>query len=170
MNNKILNTIFSLTGLSITIGVLGFLSSIVTLFIDINSQISVKWLLFVIVLSLSIIFILLKVIYDQFLEVAHAPPFETPIKYISEENILLIRKNENFLNSIIVGCYQQKDEIDRLVYLGQVYLVQEKLIQIKLTYDMGVLNEFPKSIEELKNLEIRPVLPVTVLELLTNQE
>ena len=170
MKSRILNTIFSLTGISITIGVLGFTSSIVTLFVDIDSQISIKWLLFVIVLSLCIIFILLKVIYDQFLEVVPSSPFEIPIKYIPKEKILVIRRNENFLNSIIVGCYQQKDEIDRLVYLGQVYLVQDKVIQIKLMHDMGVLEEFPKSIEELKNLKVRPVLPVTVFEQLTNKE
>ena len=148
MKKQVLSAIFSLSGISIIIGVIGFTSSVATLFVDINSNISIKWLLFFFVLAASLILILLKIIYDLIVQSTAPSTFEIPIRYIPQDNILVIRKNENFLNSIIVGCYQQKDEIDRLVYLGYVYLVQDRVIQIKLTHDM---NKLEKSLNLQKN-------------------
>lgn len=170
MKEKIIKNIFSLTGASITIGVVGFISGIVTLFIDVNSQVSIKWLLFVVLISVTFILILLKIIYDQFNETIPLPPFEHPIRYVPEEKVFVIRRNDNFLNSIIVGCYAKKDEIDRLAYLGVVHLVQEKVVQIKLRADLGVYKEIPTTQEELSNLLIRPVVPIEAIDQLNALE
>lgn len=170
MKEKIIKNIFSLTGASITIGAVGFISGIVTLFIDVNSQISIKWLLFVVLISVTFILILLKIIYDQFNETIPLPPFEHPIRYVPEEKVFVIRRNDNFLNSIIVGCYAKKDEIDRLAYLGVVHLVQEKVVQIKLRADLGVYKEIPTTQEELSNLLIRPVVPIEAIDQLNDLE
>lgn len=77
MNNKMLGAIFSLSGASISIGVLGFVSSAVSLFIDVNSSLSIKWFLFVILLLVSFILILLKLIYD--LSQGMVPPERTSL-------------------------------------------------------------------------------------------
>lgn len=90
MNNRILDTIFSLPGASIAIGVLGFMSGIVTIFIDVKSQISIKWLLFISLLTFSIVLILLKIIYELSRETAPPSPFEVPIRYVSDEHVFVI--------------------------------------------------------------------------------
>jgi len=105
MNEKIAKGIFSLSGASIVIGVVGFVSGFVTLFVNVNDQLSIKWLLFVLLVGISLTLILLKVIYDLSRERRPPPPYEHPIRYVSEEQVFIIRRNENFLNSIVVGCY-----------------------------------------------------------------
>ncbi len=132
MKEKIANLTFSLTALSLAVGALGFISGFVTLFIDTSLQLSIKWLLLAVWLSVTFVLVLLKVIYDQDNEKRPAPPYEVPIQYRIDTNILVIRRNDNFLNNIIVGCYIREDEVDSLACLGVVHIVQDNLIQIKL--------------------------------------
>jgi hypothetical protein len=164
MKDKILGTIFSLSGASLAIGATGFLSGIVTIFINVNEQISVKWLLFTVLTAVSIILILFKVIHDLSQESKPPSSFENPIKFLDDELIFIIKRNENFVNSIIVGCYFQQDEIDRLAYLAVVHLIQEKVIQIRVIKDFSILKEIPTTQVELKNIFIRPVVPVTAID------
>ncbi|MEE4857093.1 hypothetical protein V2K27_04730 [Pseudomonas alliivorans] len=56
--------IFSWNGTATAIAVLGFLSSIVTNFVDTTLNISIRWLILAITLSLYAIIILLKVTHD----------------------------------------------------------------------------------------------------------
>lgn len=170
MYAKIANGIFSLSGASIFIGVIGFVSGLVGLFIDVNSQLSIKWILLILLLGSSLTLILLKVIYDLSQEKKPPPAYEHPIGYVLEEQVFIIRKNENFLNSIVVGCYTQRNEVDRLAYLGFVHLVQEKVIQIKIARNYSVLDAIPSTQEELKNIVIRPVVPVTALQQFNTME
>jgi len=48
----------------VIMGVGGFLSAIVTLFIDINALVSIKWLIFVIFISLVIVALLIGLLND----------------------------------------------------------------------------------------------------------
>ena len=170
MRDKITGEIFSLSGLSIAIGTVGFMSGIIGIFFDVNAQLSVKWLFLTILIFTSLALILLKIIYDFSLEKMPPPTFESPISYIEEEQVFVIRRNENFLNNIIVGCYSQHNEIDRLAYIGVVHLVQEMVIQIKIRSDCGVLGEIPTLQGDLKNIVIRPVVPITALEQIVTAE
>lgn len=170
MNDKIISTAFSLPGVSILIGVLGFLSSLVTIFINVNEQLSVKWLLFSVLVSIVIILILLKVIFDLSQETKPPQPFEHPIRYVPEEQVFVIRRNENFPNAIVVACYVQQDEIDRLAYLGVVHIIQDRVIQIKIRADYGILTSMPTTNDQLKNIVVRPVVPVTALQQFSNLE
>ena len=166
MKDRVVSGIFSFTGASVVIGAAGFLSALVTMFIDVTASVSVKWLLFVILVSMSLMMILLKIIYDVTCETKPPPPFEHPFRYIAEDNIFVIRRNDNFLNNIIVGCYLQREEVDKLAFLGVVHLVQDKVIQIKVHTNLGVLTSVPTSVDELKMIIVRPVVPVTALEAL----
>ncbi|MDD2467922.1 MAG: hypothetical protein PHI97_28420 [Desulfobulbus sp.] len=170
MKEKIFQNIFSLSGSAIAIGVVGGMSGFVTLFVDVNTQLSIKWLLLTMLISISLTIILLKMIYDLSTETKPPAPFENPIRYVKEEEVFVIRRNENFLNNIIVGCYAQINEIDRLAYIGVVHLVQDKVIQIKIKADMGALNKIPMLTEELNNITIRPVVPITAIEQFRNLE
>lgn len=170
MTNRILRAVFSVSGASIAIGVLGFMAGIVTIFVDVNSSLSIKWILLTFLVLSSLIVILLKLVYDLSQEATPSPPFETPIRYVSDVNVFVIKRNEYFLNNIVVGCYVHKDDIDRLAYLGVVHLVQDKVIQIKVMTDLNVLEAIPTSPDDLKSIVVRPVVPVTALQQMPNWE
>jgi len=170
MVNEIKERFFSFSGASISVGVVGFLSGIVTIFINVNADISVKWLLLSILLSLIMVIVLLKTIYDLSNKEIRQNFYENPIKYIEDEGVFIIRRNDNFLNNILVGCYATRDEVDRLAYIGFVHLVQEKVVQIKIRNDYGVLPNIPTTTEDLKNIVIRPVVPISALSQMTVQE
>lgn len=170
MKEKIINAFFSLSGASISIGVLGFLASVVTIFIDVNSQVSTKILLLSIYVTITLSLILLKIIYDLSHEIKPPPPFEHPIRYVPDEGVFVIKRNEIFLNSIVVGCYAQIDEIERLAYIGVVHIVQDKVIQIKVLVDCKKLSDIPVTPENLKKIVIRPVMPISAISQLNNLE
>lgn len=164
MKNVITTELFSLTAASIAIGVAGFVSALVGMFIDVNAVVSTKWLVFIVWIATTVLVVLLKIIHDLLVIDKPPLPFENPIQFIQDEKIFVIRKNQNFINSIVVGCYARRDEIDRLAYLAAVHLVQDTVIQIKIIKDMGLLNSFPKFKEDFKNIEIRAVVPLDALE------
>lgn len=167
MKERIGSALFSLSGLSLTLGVLGFLSGIVQLFIDTSAQLSVKWFLLTLWIALSLLLILMKVIYDLSIEKRPPAPFEAPIKFLPDSQIFVIRRNDNFLNSIVVGCYLQQEDVDTLVCVGVVHIVQEKVIQIKVH---GPIRHLDPSVprEALSRIVIRPVVPIDALNQFTN--
>jgi hypothetical protein len=170
MKERVLAGIFSLSGLALAIAVAGFLSAIVTMFVDVAAPVPMRALLFAVFIALCLVVILLKVIHDLSLERRPDPAFEHAIKYIPEERIFVIRRNEHFLNNIVVGCYSSIDDVDRLAYVAVVHLMQEKVIQIKIHTDLGVLKEIPETAAALRYLVIRPVVPVTALQQYQNLE
>lgn len=169
MKNDILNKIFSFTSVSIIIGVVGFLSGIVQLFIDVNHQISVKWILFLMILCLSIIIILMKIIFDLS-KFQYKPAFEKPINCMINKDdrvTFLIRENEHFKYNIIIAGYAQRNQLDTILFVGYVEHIQEKMLHIHVVkwleeidlYDnLGNLKQ-----EVLSSIEIRPVIPRQVL-------
>lgn len=170
MLTDIKNNVFSLSGLSIGLGVLGGLSALVTLFVDVSSVVSIKWLLFTLLLSFSLILILLKVIFDLHLQKDVQSNYELPIRFLDKDGILVIRKNEHFVNQIIVGCYYTTDEVERLACVGVVDHIQEKVIQIRvissfLPEENGILPSI-----NINRLIIRPVVPYSALDRLGFQE
>lgn len=170
MKDRILSGIFSLSGLALMLAVAGFLSAIVTMFVDVSTVVPMRALLLAAFLSVSIIVVLLKIIHDLASTKVPPSPFEHPIKYIHDERIFVIRRNEHFLNHIVVGCYFNDDDVDRLAYLAVVHLMQEKVIQIKIHAALGVLKNIPSTQSELRTLVIRPVVPMTAIELYQNGE
>ena len=168
MKTRLTDATFSVSGLSLAVGALGFLSGLVQLFVDVSLQISVKWLLLTIWLSLTFLLVLLKAVYDLHHEKRPAPPFEVPIKYLPEQQIFVIRRNDNFLNNIVVGCYFQQDEVDTLACVGVVHIVQEKVIQIKLQGSFIGQYSPPTSSDSLARLVVRPVVPIDALNQLSN--
>jgi|EndMetStandDraft_8_1072994.scaffolds.fasta_scaffold22826_3 hypothetical protein len=161
MKDRISSAVFSLSGLSIALGALGFLSGVVQLFIDTSAQISVKWLLLALWMAASFLLVSLKLIHDISSEVQPPAAFETPIKFLPDDNILVIRRNENFSNSIVVGCYVRQDDIDTLACVGVVHIVQDRVIQIKL-HNLRDSSNF-SSKDALARLVIRPVIPIDAL-------
>lgn len=168
MKNRLTDAAWSFSGLSLAVGALGFLSSVVQLFVDVTLEISIKWLLFTVWLSLTVLLVLFKIIYDLHNEKRPAAPFEVPISYIPEQQIYVIRRNDNFLNNIVVGCYLRQDEVDTLACIGVVHIVQEKIIQIKI-HSAFIEQYSPSNTPDfLARLVIRPVVPIDALNKLPN--
>ncbi|BCS42739.1 MULTISPECIES: hypothetical protein [Pseudomonas syringae group] len=168
MLREVKKAVFSWNGTATAVAVLGFLSSIVTNFIDTTLDVSIRWLIFITTLTLYAIIILLKVTYDAIERGRPSPPFENPIKYSSEHGVFVIRRNEHFLTNILVACYSQHDGLERLAYIGVVEHVQTTLIQIRIQLDLQILTTIPVGPDELKMLEIRPVIPFAALQKLTS--
>lgn len=185
MKESLTKYIFSFTALSVLFGVFGLLSSFVTLFIDVNSSISIKWLLFTLVVFFSLTTILFKLIFDLSEEKRklisdlslekQKSAFEHPISYhepLNNEPIFLIRQNQNFVYNIYVAGYLKRDQLDTLVFVGYVKNPQEKFIQIAVVkwfekIDLKDANGNSKD-EIVKSIEIRPVIPINVFNSLSN--
>jgi hypothetical protein len=170
MLTEIKKAVFSLSGLSIGLGALGFLSGLVQLFVDVSSAISIKWVLLMLLLSLSLVLILLKVIFDLHVQKNAQPNYESPIRFLDKDGILVIRKNEHFVNQIIVGCYYITDEVERLAYVGVVHHVQEKVIQIRIIRSFLPTENGITPPININHLIIRPVVPYSALERLGSLE
>ena len=174
MQDRIIKNIFSLSGLSISIGVLGFISGIVQLFIDISALISVKWILLCLLLLISIILILLKVVYDLVVENISISDrqkennlIETPIRFVADNpkgDIFLVRKNKNFTNNMVVSGYLKNNELDNLLFMGYVYVIQDKFTQIKIVrwFDEPDIFDDEKNIRLgiISSIEIRATIPL----------
>ena len=79
---KIISAIFSFSGASILVGVAGFLSALVGMFVNTNDEISVKWFIFIIWMFLSFVILLFKLLYDASQVQDSNKYFEKPIKYL----------------------------------------------------------------------------------------
>ena len=164
MRDRIGKAVFSLTGISLAVGAAGFLSALVTMFINTSDQVSIKWILFILWLFLTVAIILLKLVFDLSSEKKISAPYETPIRYLPSDNILLIRRNEHFGNQIVVGCYSNIDDVERLLSLGAVHHVQEKYIQIKLLPATSPDETGVGSNTDIKTILVRPVVPLSAIQ------
>ena len=164
MRDRINQAIFSLAGISLAVGAAGFLSAVVTMFINTSEQVSVKWVLFVTWLLLTVVIILLKLLFDLTAENRVPPPYEIPIRYLPNDQILLIRRNEHFSNQIVVGCYSNVDDVERLLSLGAVHHVQDQFIQIKLLPPTSPDETGVGSDTDIKTILVRPGVPLSAVQ------
>ena len=170
MLKSILNNTFSLIGVSLLIAVSGFSSSIVTMFVNVDEKISVKWLILVFIISTTVIVILSKTIFDLWEKNGRPSTYERIICFIPSDQLVIIKRNENFTNNTVVGCYNSEDDVERLAYIGLVYHVQEHVIQIKILektkqFDLDLNNK-----QLLKNVIVRHGLPYEVIRNLFTKE
>lgn len=151
---------------SVAFGAAGFISAIVTMFVNTSNTLSVKWFIFLTWIFLTVIVVLIKVIIDTENELSKKKPlpFERPLGLPDNDGILVIRKNEAFANNIIIGIYFVNEEIERPAFAAHVHHVQDKIIQIKII--KGFLPEDKMEILRQKgvsSLIVRPNIPYDLL-------
>lgn len=161
----------------IFVAVIGFSSSIVSLFIDLNMKVSIKWIIFLIVISLTLICALGKYIFEL-LKKQIKPAMENPINCMrvneidNNEVIFLIRNNENFKYNIFVAGYGKRNQLDTLLFIGFVENAQEKMLQIRVNIWIQEIDLFDSKgnvkQEILSSIEIRPVIPKQAIDFLIN--
>ena len=164
MGKELKAAFLSFSGISIILGVLGFLSGLIGLFLTQIESVPFSWFTFTCWVFLSIAVVLLRLIYELSKRPIYAKPFENPISYKENIECFLIKRNLHFTDQIVVGCYSHNDGYEQLAYVGKVHHVQESALQIKIIKDMRILDNIPRSQSELKKLEIRPVVPIAAIQ------
>ena len=143
----------------IAIAVIGFLSSIVTLFIDVKSQISIKWLLFLIAVFLVVIIFLIRLSVSIATEKGINNKIRI-IKVFKEKGIIAVRSPTELAINSLLSLYEKVDSYEELVGMGYVQNKQEDgLLSIKIVH----LNENGISDEFRKNGLIKTTLPYDLL-------
>jgi len=128
--------------LPISIGVLGFLSAITTLFIDTNQSISVRWLIFLIFISLVLLTALIGIIIELFKN-NHEGYDLNQLKLIDMKQnagrgeVYLNKSNINFdYGDVVKVYYLDKDKIEKFIGLGVIGHIQkqEKICHIEFLF------------------------------------
>ena len=129
-----LEKIFSFNGIALIIGIVGSLAGYFTILItEWNSQISIKWLVFSIYISFTIILILFKLVLDlnTELKVKH-PNTTTVFRYVPESTTFLVYKNDFLGHLAMVSIFYLDDSFEVELGKGFVKNIQDKFIQIEI--------------------------------------
>lgn len=147
-------------GLYILLAVIGLLSGLTTMFIDINTEISIKWLLFTISISLTILILffsfLNKIVWEK--QIASVI---TIIKVIEEKNTLVLKTNQNISINSILTVYIDNDKFEDLYCACVIENIQANgLLSAKI---IKMLSEKNHEVL-LKRGIVKTTLPITILE------
>jgi hypothetical protein len=148
MIKKILKKILNFNGVAILIGLLGSLSSILTIFItQWDLQISLKWFIFSIFITLTIFLILTKVILglNEEIRIKRINTFSV-LRYIKESTIFLIQPSEMLGYLAMVSIFYLDDTFEIELGKGYVKNIQENYIQIQL---INIVEEFKINHEDV---------------------
>ena len=163
MLNKKIKNIFSFNGISLIIGIVGGLAGYFTILItEWNTLISLKWFVFTIYLSFTIILFLLKLLIDINNELKIKMPNTTNVfRYMSESKILLVGKNDFLGHLAMVSIFYYDDSLEVEIGKGYVKNIQEKFIQIKIT---DISNDFNSNyINVLEKIESNDIITLQKL-------
>lgn len=143
----------------IAIATLAVISSITTIFIDINSTISIKWLLFVIWVSSTILIIALRLTVHLYLQKEDRDKIRV-IKFIKQDYVYILLAKEDLSINTLLSVYKSYDGYEKLCGICLVENVQEnKLIAAKL---IKWKDDFP--LTEQNNIVFKTSLPISVFE------
>ncbi|MEJ2499422.1 MAG: hypothetical protein P8Y46_08970 [Sulfurovaceae bacterium] len=157
---KLLMQTFTEKGLYIAIGVIGFISGLAGIFIDVNSLISIKWLLFVIIISLISIIALLSLLNKIVWEKQIDQKIKI-IKYSQEEEIIILKSSQNISINSILTLYINKDGYEKIHAVCIVLNVQENGLisaKVKRKINKDVIDE-----TIVKKGILKTTLPYSVL-------
>ncbi len=134
MIQKILKRIFTFNGISITIGIIGSLASILTVFISQwNTTISLKWFVFSIFISCAFILILIKLSINLNNELKRKRINKIfVLRYIPESTTFIIDKTEALGYFAMVSIFFLDDDYETEFGKGYVKVIQNEFIQIKI--------------------------------------
>ena len=153
---NLIKDIFTEKVLYIFIAVIGFLSSITTMFIDINSTLSIKWFLMLIVIFLTLLLFSIRIIIGL-LYIKKIDIEIKPIKYLKDDQILMVKSNTALAMNSILSIYLKGNEYEKFMAVCLVYNNQENgLIALKLFDNCEDIN--------IKEILIKTTLPIEALK------
>lgn len=156
---NLIKDIFTEKFFYIFIAVVGFLSSITTMFIDINSTLSIKWFLMLIVVCLTFLLLFVRIIIGL-LYIKKIDMEIKPIKHLQNDQILMVKSNTSLAMNSILSIYLKGNDYEKFIAICSVYNNQENgLVALKLL--LGDLDEV-----NIKEILIKTTLPLEALEVL----
>ncbi len=117
---------------AVSISILGFLSAIVTLFIDIKQLVSIKWLIFLIFIALVIITVLIGFIIEFLKNKNNSYNInQLKLKNLNKKSpkgeVFLNKSQINFeYGDIVKVYYLDKDKIERFIGIGIIEHIQKE--------------------------------------------
>jgi hypothetical protein len=148
-----LEYILSLNGISILIGIVGGILGIMSIFIDWDTKLSIKWLAALWITYSFILIVSMKLTYDMYM--MHKLRLKTNnkvIQYSSTDLLLLVQNNQNLEYSQSVSIYYLKDDFQLLMASGYVQNIQEKFVQIKMiSFNKDFTDSYEKEYEMIVN-------------------
>ena len=160
-----LKNLFSFNGISLLIGILGSLASILTMFISKwDSQISLKWIVFVIFISLTVVIILIKLLFDLVCEIKKEQiNIVKAVRYIPENKTLLVEKNNILGYYAMVSIFYLDENYEVELGKGFVKNIQEKFSQIQvLEFSQEFIRDYQESLMKIESNEIRTLQKIIV--------
>lgn len=149
MISKKIKKILSFNGIAIIVGILGSISSILTIAVqEWDSVISLKWFVFSLFVSISFIVILIKLLIDLNIEIKSKSLNSTinVIRFLPDKKIFLIRKNDLIGFYAMVSIFFLDEECEIEFGKGYALNIQENLIQIQI---VEISNEFTRDYNDL---------------------
>jgi len=146
-------------GIYIVLAVIGMLSGISTMFLDMESTVTIKWLLFIVTISLIIIIIFFSFLNKIVWEKQIIPTLKI-IKFYKEKETIILKTNQNISVNSLLTIYINDEGYEYLQYLCFVENIQEdKLISLKIVYSF----RDDKDIEIIKNGIVKTTIPQNIL-------
>lgn len=116
--------------LAVLIGVVGFLSAIVTMFIDTNSSVSMKWLIFIIFITSIILFLLISFIIELLKNKSYDDNVNRfKLTYLNKQTdkgeVFLNKSPVNFEYGDVIKIYHlDKDKVEVFIGIGIIEHIQ----------------------------------------------
>jgi hypothetical protein len=158
MIKKKLLKIFSFNGVSLIIGILGSLASILAVFVtQWDSKINLKWFVFALFLALTIIIILLKLIFDlnDEIDTKYSQSVKV-VRYLPDNKVFLISKTESLGHLAMVSIFYLDNAYEAELGKGYVKNIQENFIQIKI---ISITTDFESNYQNiLQRIESNDVM------------
>lgn len=157
IQEKIKNVMFSFNGISLIIGIVGGVFGMISPFItNWNLSVNLKWFVGIILFSISIFFILLKVIVDILNDHKNKNSLYTKvISYIPQTKTFLTEMNEMLGHGAMVSIVYVDNNYE--VEFGKAYVnnIQENFLQIKLIeLDNNFEENYINIIDDINNNNI----------------
>lgn len=117
---------------AVIIGVLGFLSAIVTIFVDVSESISVKWLIFTIFISLVMLVLFINFIIENIMNQSHNENINRfKLKALNQETergeVFLNKSTVNFEYGDVVKIYYlDRNKVENFIGIGVVEYIQQE--------------------------------------------
>lgn len=147
-----LKDILTLNGISILIGIVGGLFGIISIFVDWNTQLSIKWFASLWIIYSFILIISIKLTYDIYKSHSEKTRKNKAIKFSSNDSLLLVENNNMLEYSQRVSIYYIKNDFQLLFADGYVQNKQEKFVQIKiLQFDANFTSTYEDDYDSILN-------------------
>lgn len=125
---------------------------------------SLKWFVFVIFISLTVIIILTKLLFDLVYEMKKEQPDSVKaVRYISESKTLLVEKNRILGHSAMISIFYLDENYEVELGKGFVKNIQEEFTQIQiLEFSEEFIVNYQKQLKNIESNEIRTLQKIIV--------